>query len=229
MLETAVLQPVSIVQVRLFPQILLFSTALFLVDTTLFGSAAGSSRDAPFARDSHVQQQLAEFFQAIRDVLGLIPIPLAMEHQVSLVIDPLRVPGHRSVAHIVWQTGRRSDRPVKGYFGIDLIDVLAARSTAARVGPVEFGERNLDSRMDSQHGLLVSRGIGNSVIDILGCQAAERNHQRPNRSTIRVDAGDLFFGHGYRRLLGDELDLEAMRTGGQTSDSDFVLSLFAGP
>ena len=88
--------------------------------------------------------EFAEPRQAIRDIAASITKPLAREQQITTVCHPAFVALEKTIAYSHGQRRVGRDMPAERRFGIDLVDVLPARSLAPGVGELQFSERDFD-------------------------------------------------------------------------------------
>ncbi len=170
-------------------RILFVSAALFVVQAALLGGLRWFCRNAAFGRDQRFLQQCSQLLLASHNVLRLVAVFLRLNYNLSLAGHVACGGSAESTPHT-----RRQPigdwRPAQGGFAIDFVDVLAARSTAARKGPLQLLVRYFPVIIDSQVG---------HITETL------HSLQRPSRRNVR-----FLDGHCVRARGGSSIDVAAL-------------------
>ncbi len=114
-----------------WPTLLLFLTeSLLVLQTSANGAASWGGLFPGCGWLENVENQLSQFFFAIRNVLLLGAMSLARNDKFTLRRQPIGVAFDKSTFHCRWQAWRVGNVPAELRFGVHFVDVLPARSAA---------------------------------------------------------------------------------------------------
>lgn len=120
--------PGLIVQSR-WPSLLLFLTEpLLVLQTSANGAASWGGLFAGGGGLENVENQLPQFFFAIRNVLLLRAMPLARNDKFTLGRKPIGVSLEKPTFYCGGEAGRVGNVPAQLRFGVQFVDVLPSRS-----------------------------------------------------------------------------------------------------